>query len=199
MYLGACFDLRINEVCALQVRDFDLDRKVLHVRHSVGKGEGDKGYRRLKETKTESSTADLPIPDALVPMIREQINGRGGDKMLIESPKTGGILTDSALRRLFNRAAEVAGRPDLHFHTLRATAIDAATHQGATLKETMALGRHDDERTSIARYQRAGSGAVCGSCRTPWLRRCCHGKGLVRMWNGSWPRHEKRLAQLEAS
>ena len=121
VYMGACFDLRINEVCALQVRDFDLDRGVLHVRHSVGKGEGDKGYRRLKETKTESSTADLPIPDALVPMIREQINGRGGDKMLIESPKTGGILADSALRRLFNRAAEVAGHPDLHFHTLRAT------------------------------------------------------------------------------
>lgn len=160
VYLGACFDLRINEVCALQVRDFDLDRGVLHVRHSVGKGEGDKGYRRLKETKTESSTADLPIPDVLVPMIREQINGRGGDKMLIESPKTGSILTDSALRRLFNRAAEIAGRPDLHFHTLRATAIDAATHQGATLKETMALGRHDDEKTSIARYQRAGSGRL---------------------------------------
>lgn len=157
VYLGACFDLRINEVCALQVRDFDLDRGVLHIRHSVGKGEGDRGYRRLKETKTESSTADLPVPDVLVPMIREQINGRGGNRMLIESPKTGDILTDSALRRLFNRAAEIAGRPDLHFHTLRATAIDAATHQGATLKETMALGRHDDEKTSIARYQRAGS------------------------------------------
>lgn len=39
VYMGACFDLRINEVCALQVRDFDLDRGVLHVRHSVGKGE----------------------------------------------------------------------------------------------------------------------------------------------------------------
>lgn len=157
VYLGACFDLRINEVCALQVRDVNLKRMVLHVRHSVGKGEGDRGLRRLKDTKTAASTADLPIPEAMVPMLKKQINGRKADSMLIESPKTGGILSDPALRRLFNRAAAIAGRPDLHFHTLRATAIDAATHQGATLKETMALGRHDDEKTSIERYQRAGS------------------------------------------
>ncbi len=157
VYLGACFDLRINEVCALQVGDFDLKHKVLHVRHSVGKGEGDRGVRRLKETKTASSTADLPIPDAIVPMLEEQIGGRAKDKMLIESPKTGGIFSDPALRRLFNRAAAIANRPDLHFHTLRATAIDAAMHQGATLRETMALGRHDDEKTSVERYQRASS------------------------------------------
>ena len=157
VYLGACFDLRINEVCALQVRDFDLQRRLLHVRHSVGKGEGDRGFRRLKGTKTAASNATLPIPESMVPMLEEQIAGREGEAMLIASPKTGGIMTDPALRRLFNRAAEQAGRPDLHFHTLRATAIDAATHQGATLRETMALGRHDDEKTSIERYQRAST------------------------------------------
>ncbi|KOA59064.1 hypothetical protein BAAM0499_07880 [Bifidobacterium animalis subsp. animalis MCC 0499] len=157
VYLGACFDLRINEVCALQVRDIDLQNKILHVRHSVGKGAGDKGYRRLKDTKTDSSKADLPIPDALVEMLREQIGSREPEAMLIESPKTGGILSDPALRRLFNKAAEKANRPDLHFHTLRATAIDTAIHSGATLRETMALGRHEDEKTSIERYQRASS------------------------------------------
>lgn len=157
VYLGACFDLRINEVCALQVADVDLPRKILHVRHSVGKGKGDKGYRRLKETKTDSSRADLPIPDSLVDMLREQMGDRRKDAMLIESPKTVGILSDPALRRLFNKAAAAAGRPDLHFHTLRATAIDTAIHNGATLRETMALGRHSDEKTSIERYQRASA------------------------------------------
>ncbi|WP_238552324.1 tyrosine-type recombinase/integrase [Bifidobacterium cuniculi] len=144
-------------MCALQVRDFDLPRRQLHVRHSVGKGEGDRGLRRLKDTKTAASNAILPIPEGMVPMLEEQIGDRGPDAMLIASPKTGGIMTDPALRRLFNRAAAKAGRPDLHFHTLRATAVDAATHQGATLRETMALGRHDDERTSVERYQRAST------------------------------------------
>ncbi|MCI1212214.1 tyrosine-type recombinase/integrase [Bifidobacterium tibiigranuli] len=155
VYLGACFDLRINEVCALQIKDFDLRHKVLHVRHSIGKGEGDRGYRRLKATKTTSSMADLSIPDALISMLMEQIDKRDDDRMLIESPKTGGILSDVALRRLFNLAAAKANRSDMHFHTLRATAIDTAIHQGATLRETMALGRHDDEKTSVERYQRA--------------------------------------------
>lgn len=111
VYLGACFDLRINEVCALQVRDFDLPRRQLHVRHSVGKGEGDKGLRRLKDTKTAASNAILPIPEGIVSMLEEQIGDRGPDAMLIASPKTGGIMTDPALRRLFNRAAAEAGRP----------------------------------------------------------------------------------------
>lgn len=48
-----------------------------------------------------------------------------------------------------------AGRPDLHFHTLRATSITAAVATGASLKDTMVWGRHADAQTSIERYQRA--------------------------------------------
>lgn len=156
VYLGALFDLRIGEVCALQCRDFDLTHHVLRIRHSVGKGEGDRGSRRLKEPKNPASYAAIPIPDAITPMIRAQINGRPGEAMLIESPRDDyHILTPEALRRRFKAACAQAGRADLHFHTLRATAITAMTHVGATLSETMAIGRHSDVQTSVIRYQRA--------------------------------------------
>ena len=67
----------------------------------------------------------------------------------------GSHITSNRLRDHFDDARKAAGRPDLHFHTLRATSITAAVREGATLKETMDYGRHTDAATSIARYQRA--------------------------------------------
>ena len=150
VYLGAVFDLRINEVCALRVQDIDLNHHVLHIRHAV-----DPETRKLKTTKSASSTADLPIPHAIIPMLEEQIGNRKSGPLII-SPHSE-YMNDKVLRRQFDKAKQFADRPDLHFHTLRATAITAATHAGATVAETMAHGRHSDVATSVARYQRAST------------------------------------------
>lgn len=57
--------------------------------------------------------------------------------------------------RIQHSAAKLkAERPDLVFHTLRATSITAAVQVGASLRETMRWGRHADAATSIERYQR---------------------------------------------
>ena len=64
-------------------------------------------------------------------------------------------ITPNRLRDHFNEAKTKARRPDLHFHTLRATSITAAVATGASLKDTMQWGRHADAATSIERYQRA--------------------------------------------
>lgn len=67
------FGLRVAETCALQVGDFDLDARVLHIRHSARRGEGDVGRYGLGDTKTPGSHADMPIPVALIPPLREHI------------------------------------------------------------------------------------------------------------------------------
>lgn len=64
-------------------------------------------------------------------------------------------MPPSTLRTQFARARLAAGRPDLHLHTLRATAISEAVHQGAEPKETQRFGRHADNATSLRHYQRA--------------------------------------------
>ena len=64
-------------------------------------------------------------------------------------------MPPSTLRAQFARARLAAGRPDLHLHTLRATAISEAVHQGAEPKETQRFGRHADNATSLRHYQRA--------------------------------------------
>lgn len=168
VYLAAVFGLRISEVCALQRKSFDFRRKVLRIRHSVGRGEGDVGELILKDTKTESSVADLPIPDDFIPLIREHLDAHcepGAEAMVIR-PRRGRIMSPNTLRKQFDDAKRAAGRPDLHFHTLRATAITAAAQNGATPKETQLFGRHADAEISLNLYQRAtetGSRKVANS------------------------------------
>ena len=52
--------LRIGEVCALQLRDIDLENLQLHVRHSVNRGPDDRGKYQLCEPKTKSSKGSCP-------------------------------------------------------------------------------------------------------------------------------------------
>ena len=156
IWLGAICGLRINEVCALRVQDIDINRSVLHIRHSVGKSRNDRGARQLKATKNRSSAADKPLSKALIAELTPLIQGRRPEEMLFPAPQAAdGIMRDSALRDAFNKAKIKAGRPDLHFHTLRATAIDTAIMSGASLRDTMSFGRHSDVETSVEHYQRA--------------------------------------------
>lgn len=157
IYLGAVFGLRISEVCALQVCDIDFAHKLLHVRHALTRGDGDTGALSFKGTKTESSNEDLPIPDSFAPLIKEHIKAHcesSKTAMLIPA-KHSNIMSPNTLRTQFDEAKLAASRPDLHFHTLRATAITAAAQAGGTPKEVQEYGRHASAKISLALYQRA--------------------------------------------
>ena len=160
--LGAVFALRISEICALQVGDFDFDTLTLHLRHALQRGEGDVGSMRLAPMKTASSYADIPIPRDFVPLIKRhirQFSDPDDKQAMVIRAKHVAIMNPSTLRDQFVQARVAAGRPDLHFHTLRATGITEAAYQGATLKEVQEYGRHDDSEVSIEHYQRAKQGS----------------------------------------
>lgn len=106
VYLGAVFGLRISEICALQRRDFDFRRGVLHVRHALGRGEGDVGALRLKDTKTESSNADMPIPTGFVPHASgapsEVLYCAGEGEAMVISPDKSRIMQPNTLRDILD-------------------------------------------------------------------------------------------------
>lgn len=158
IYIAVALGLRIGEICALQLRDINTRTYTLHVRHSVRRGLGDVGPLSIGETKTQSSKADLPIPKILMTKIQDHISqhctARSLDAMLIQ-PKQSQVINPNLIRKHFDIARAKAGRPDLHFHTLRATAISEIVHQGAEPKEVQQFGRHADVMVSLAHYQRA--------------------------------------------
>lgn len=155
--LASVFGLRISECCALQRGDFDLKHKMLHIRHALTRGEGDVGEYRLAPTKTPTSAATMFIPDKLIPELENhfaQYCDEGPEAMVLKPKKTK-IMAPGSLRHYFDKARRAAGRPDLHFHTLRASAITAAVEEGATPKEAQVFGRHADAKISLEFYQRA--------------------------------------------
>ena len=148
VWLGAILDLRIGEVVSLQVQDWNSKTQTLRVCHSADEHGG------LKDTKTATSNTTQPVPPQLGKLISEACNGKQPTDFIVTCAN-GSHITPNRLRDHFNTAKVKAGRPDLHFHTLRATSITAAVAAGASLKDTMMWGRHADAQTSIERYQRA--------------------------------------------
>ena len=148
IWLGAILDLRIGEVVSLQVQDWNPKTQTLRVCHS------DNGKDGLKSTKTAASNTTQPVPPQLGKLIEEACAGKQPTDFIVTCAD-GTHITPNRLRDHFNAAKVKGGRPDLHFHTLRATSITAAVAAGASLKDTMQWGRHADAATSIERYQRA--------------------------------------------
>ena len=148
VWLGAILDLRIGEVVSLQVQDWNPKTQTLRVCHSADeRGE-------LKDTKTATSNTTQPVPPQLGKLLEEACDSKNPADFIVTCAD-GSHITPNRLRDHFNAAKTKAGRPDLHFHTLRATSITAAVATGASLKDTMQYGRHADAQTSIERYQRA--------------------------------------------
>lgn len=70
MYMG----LRIGEVCALQWKEIDLEKRVLTVSKTIQRVQCRTGSKQTKliitEPKSESSKRTIPIPDCLLPLLR---------------------------------------------------------------------------------------------------------------------------------
>lgn len=148
VWLGAILDLRIGEVVSLQVQDWNPKTQTLRVCHSADVN------GQLKSTKTATSNTTQPVPPQLGKLIDKACEDKRPTDFIVTCAD-GTHITPNRLRDHFNEAKTRARRPDLHFHTLRATSITAAVATGASLKDTMQWGRHADAATSIERYQRA--------------------------------------------
>lgn len=151
--------LRLGEVCALQLRDIDLENLQLHVRHSVNRGDDDRGKYRLCEPKTKSSKRVVPIPKPLAPLIEDHINrfckDRKPDTMLFHSIMLDEwLLPPATIERMFRKVREQIGRPDITFHSLRATHATMFVLEGGTMRETMDELGHTSLSVAVQSYQR---------------------------------------------
>lgn len=149
----SCGGLRIGEVCALQRGDIDLDNRILRIRRT----------RLARDRviagppKTARSKRTEPIPEAVIPEIREHLAEYVADQpdaWIFPSPLDHDrpISTD-AMRDAYVKARRAAGREDLRFHDLRSTALTMLAQQGATVRELMAAAGHSTAIMAM-HYQR---------------------------------------------
>ncbi len=156
--LAAWCALRFGEQTELRRKDVDLANGVLHIRRGVARAAGEVV---VGMPKSEAGKRDVAIPPHLVPALREHLGKSiaGGREGLL-FPAAGDPskhLAPATLYRVFYRAREEAGRPDLRWHDLRHTGAVLAASTGATLAELMARLGHSTPQAAL-RYQHAAQG-----------------------------------------
>lgn len=153
--LAAWCGLRFGEITELRRKDFDLTNGVVKVRRAVVRVNGD---FIVGTPKSDAGVRDVSIPPHLLPLVKAHLAADitgGRDGLLF--PAAGDPskhLAPATLYRVFYKAREAAGRPDLRFHDLRHTGAVLAASTGATLAELMSRLGHSTAGAAM-RYQHA--------------------------------------------
>ncbi|MFL6109488.1 MAG: tyrosine-type recombinase/integrase [Marmoricola sp.] len=145
--------LRFGELAELRRGDVDTKKGIIRVRRGVVRAAGS---TIVGTPKTDAGIRDVAIPPHVLPMVREHIlkHAEPGKDGLLFPARGGGHLAPSSLYRVFYKAREAAGRPDLRFHDLRHGGAVLAAQTGATLAELMARLGHSTPGAAM-RYQHA--------------------------------------------
>lgn len=147
--------LRFGELAELRRGDVDTKTGVLRIRRGVVRAAG---QTIVKAPKSDAGSRDVAIPPHLLPLVRAHLleHAAPGKDGLLFPAKSGGHLAPSSLYRVFYRAREAAGRPDLRWHDLRHTGAVLAAQTGATLAELMGRLGHSTPAAAL-RYQHAAA------------------------------------------
>lgn len=148
MYMG----LRIGEVCALQWKDIDLEKRILTVSKTIQRVQCRTGAKHTKliitEPKSESFKRTIPIPDCLLPLLRQfKDNGEvyivSGRKKPVE-PRT--------MQYRFSKILHNADLPSLHYHSLRHLFATRCVELGFDVKTLSEILGHSSVEVTLNRY-----------------------------------------------
>ncbi len=155
LLLAAWCGLRFGELTELRRGDVDLERGLLRVERAVTRVGAE---FVVGEPKSDAGRRTVTIPPHLLPVLVEHLDrhtDRAADALLFPSARDPRVhLTASSLHKVWDRARQAAGRPDMHFHDLRHTGATLAAATGATLADLMARLGHSTSAAAM-RYQHA--------------------------------------------
>jgi integrase len=150
--LAAWCALRFGELTELRGHDIDTRAGIVKVRRGVSWVDG---LPIVGDPKSDAGTRDVDIPPHLLPAIRAHLLefGVGRDGLLFPAARDAKAhMAPATLYRVWYRARDLAGRPDLRFHDLRHTGATLAAATGATLAELMERLGHSTPAAAL-RYQ----------------------------------------------
>jgi integrase len=152
--LATFASLRFGELAGLRRRELDLEQCTVRV--AISTAETDDGRLIDDDPKSVAGRRTVSFPKEVAPELRWHLATfaePGPDGLVFVGPK-GGRLRRSNFRRIWTRARNEIGLPDLHFHDLRHTGNNMAAGQGASLRELMERMGHSSARAALI-YQHA--------------------------------------------
>ena len=147
--------IRVGELCALRLSDFDMDRKTFKIRHTL---------QRIKDTapnaptktkiiidtpKSEKSKREIPIPIPILEVI-DQLKFTNPNAYVLTG--TAKYIEPRVFSDILKKHLKEAGLQEVNPHLLRHSFATLALHEGFPLKELSEILGHSNEQFTIARY-----------------------------------------------
>jgi integrase len=151
--LAAWCQLRRAELLGLERRDIDLMHGTVRIERTANHL---KGGLVLGPPKTLAGLRTLSVPPHLLPDLSRHLDAHVSadpGSPILAGPLGGRVRPDT-LRKAWDDARQVVGRPDLHLHDLRHSGATWLGISGATTRELMVRVGHASPAAAL-RYQHA--------------------------------------------
>lgn len=147
--------VRIGELCALSINDFDIDMKKITIsktmqrlqsKQSQGKN---KTYIAITTPKTKNSIREIPVPDFIIERVLS-IGYTNGSYILTGQPDK--FVEPRTMENRFNRMMDYLCIEDVSFHTLRHTFATRCVEVGVDVKTLSETLGHSNVNITLNRY-----------------------------------------------
>lgn len=144
--------IRIGELCALQWKDIDLEKRILTVRKTIQRIQVKESGRKTKliitSPKSETLKRSIPITRNMVDLLLK-IKGDSEDYVLSGNTKP---VEPRAMQYRFAKMLKNAKLPSVHFHSLRHSFASNCIKSGFDVKALSELLGHSSVEITLNRY-----------------------------------------------
>ena len=144
--------IRIGELCALQWKDIDIEKRILTVRKTIQRIQCKDGKSKTKlvitEPKSESSKRKIPLPENIISYLSEFI-GNPGQYVLSGAEKP---VEPRTMQNRFATVLRNEELPSVHFHSLRHYFASDCIRLGFDVKSLSELLGHCSVEITLNRY-----------------------------------------------
>lgn len=144
--------LRIGELCALQWKDIDLEKRILTVSKTIQRIQVKGGAKKTKlvitEPKSETSKRNIPIPECIIDLLR-QFQGQAEEYVLSGTEKP---VEPRTIQYRFAAILKNGNLPSVHFHALRHMFATSCVKLGFDIKTLSEILGHSGVEITLNRY-----------------------------------------------
>lgn len=146
--------LRLGEICALRWNGIDLDSQTIHVQETMlrMKNIGDDGTKTkivITDPKSECSIRDIPIPQFLIPTLRESQSS--GNSFLLTG-QVERFVEPRSMEYFFHRCLVQCNISHANYHALRHSFATRCVEAGFDIKSLSEILGHSSVSITLNRY-----------------------------------------------
>lgn len=143
--------IRIGELCALQWKDVDLEKRILTVSKTIQRIQtsgANKTKLVITEPKSESSRRKIPIPECIIDFLKS-FQGNADEYICSGNSRPAEPRT---MQYRFARILKNVKLPSVHFHALRHMFATKCVKLGFDIKTLSEILGHSNVRITLEKY-----------------------------------------------